>query len=75
MDMDLTLINYSFLENAGLPLLLVADGKAVTIHIAVSRSIVRITIAIGISIHIQSAWIAIRIRAIQVAGALIRISL
>ena len=55
MDMDLTLINYSFLENAGLPLLLIAVRNAVTIHVAVSRIIVRIRIAIGISIHIQSA--------------------
>ena len=55
MDMDFTLINYSFLENAGLPLLLIAVRNAVTIHVAVSRSVIRVHIAIRISIHIQSA--------------------
>ena len=55
MDMDFTLINYSFLENAGPSLLLIAVRNAVTVHIAVSRIIVRVRIAIGISIRIQSA--------------------
>lgn len=53
--MDFTLINYSFLENAGLTLLLIAVRNAITVHVAVSRIIVHVRIAIRISIHIQSA--------------------
>lgn len=77
MDMDLTLINYSFLENAGPLLLLVAIRIAIIVDIAIRVSvvIVGVHIAVGVGIQIQIADIAIRIVRIEVARALIRIPL
>ena len=74
MDMDHRLINYSFLENAGHQLLLVAIRITIIVDIAicVRAVIVSIHIAVRIGIDVQIASIAVRIVRIEVARALIR---
>ena len=77
VDMDFTLITYSFLENAGPVLLVIAIGIAIIIDIAirVRAVIIGVHIAIRIGIQVEITNIAVRIRGCEVARALIRIPL